>query len=340
MQKPKINREYWPTKEWKVSSDNNKDTVNRVNTLISSKYKSVNGVLVLKNGYVLSESYYNGYNENDTHNIASVTKSILSALIGISIDKGYIQGVEQKVYEFFHEYSVSPKDFIKRSITIREILTMTAPIASRTIGKMWEPLDRLRRQPDWIKYIFGILGKGLKGKFQYSTAGAHLLSAILTKSTGLSACEFANLHLFKLTGMSNIEDKNMDSYLLDDVFGKNVSGWIKDPQGYSTGGWGLTLSVRDMARFGLLYLNEGVWNGKQVVSKSWIEESLTMNSNNYGYMWWLRESNGINSYAALGSGGNIICCIPDKGIVISVVAKVTAKSFDPLKLIDEICNEI
>ncbi len=87
--------------------------------------------------------------------------------------------------------------------------------------------------------------------------------------------------------MKIIPDYDMKDFGFEDFFGKNLKGWAKDRQGYSTGGWGLTLSARDMLRFGFLYLNDGIWNNKRIISKSWIEESVKMNSNEYGYLWWL-----------------------------------------------------
>ena len=333
-----IKRDYWPTKEWKNAESEsiglNPDKLKELEYLIKSQYRNINGIVIVRKGYIVFERY-NGYGPFDTHNVASVTKSFISALIGIAIDKGYIQSVDQKVLVFFPEYVSGPNDFRKRTVTIRHLLTMTAPIASKTIGNRWEPLDRLRRQRDWIKYILDLLGKGQAGKFQYSTAGVHLLSAIITRATGMCAREFANKHLFIPLGIKEIPDHEMKSFQLDDVFGKNVTGWIKDPQGNTTGGWGLTITPRDMARFGFLYLNEGFWNNKQIISKKWIEESIALNSNNYGYQWWLRKEYDLFAYSALGSGGNVICCIPEKDLVVAITSKIVSKPRDPWVLFDK-----
>jgi CubicO group peptidase (beta-lactamase class C family) len=264
-----------------------------------------------------------------------VAKSIISALIGIAIEKGFIESIDRKVLEFFPDYKAAPSDFRKRSVTVRQLLTMTAPIASKSIGSRWEPLDRLRRQPDWTRYALGLLGKGEPGRFQYSTVGTHLLSSILTRATGMSTREFANEYLFRPIGIKEIPDCEMKSFLPDDVFGKNVRGWIKDPQGISTGGFGITITPRDMARFGYLYLNGGVWDGRPVIPAEWIKESTASNPNNYGYLWWLKESNGIFSYAAIGSGGSMICCIPQLDIVVAIASKIVQKPRDPWILIQK-----
>ncbi len=340
-------RDYWPTDEWRttdpasVGMDPGKFTY--LEDMIKSQYININGIAIVRKGYLTYEKYYNGYTPLDTHNVASVTKSFISALIGIAIDAGYIQSVDQKVLEFFPEYVSNPGDIRKRVITIRHLLTMTAPIASKTSGARWEPLDRLRRQPDWEKYILDLLGNGQTGKFQYSTAGAHLLSAIITRTTGVCAREFANQHLFRPLGIKEIPDHDMKSFQLDDVFGKNVTGWIKDPQGNTTGGWGLTITLRDMARFGFLYLNRGIWENKRIISETWIVESIASHSDTwiddpvakYGYLWWLREKDDIFAYAALGSGGNVICCIPEKDLVVAVASKIISKPQDPWLLLDK-----
>ncbi len=176
---------------------------------------------------------------------------------------------------------------------------MTAPIAWKTGSRGFEPLDRLRRQSDWVTFILDLLGKnGQRGKFQYTSVGSHLLSAIITRTTGLSARVFANEHLFKPIGMREIPDSDMKSFALDDVFGKNVNGWIKDPSGITIGGWGMTMTPKDMARFGFLYLNHGIWDNKQIISKKWIDDSLKLNPNKYGYLWWLGEINNKFIYTA------------------------------------------
>lgn len=298
---------------------------------IKSEYSNINGIVVVRKGYLAYEKYYNGYGPNDTHHVASVTKSIISALIGIAIDAGYIQNVDQKVLDFFPEYVTNAAQ--KQQITIRHLLTMTAPYPFED----WhEPLDKLCQQPNWITYTLHMLGEqGKLGDFKYSTAGAHLLSAIITRSTGKSARKIANERLFKPIGMKEIPDYEMKSFGFDDLFGKNVKGWVKDPNGNSIGGWGLTLTPRDMARFGLLYLNRGIWNNNQIVSKAWIDESTMINTNHYGYLWWVHEEDGVFAYLARGDGGNVICCVPEKDLVVAIASGFIMSPRDRWALIKE-----
>ena len=335
-----MKRDYWPTKEWQtadpasVGIDAGK--FSDLERLLITQYKTVDGIVVVRNGYLVFERYNNGYGPQEPHNVASVTKSFISALIGIAIDAGYIESIDQKVLEFFPEYVPDGNDVQKQAITIRHLLTMTAPFAWRTKVMGYEPLDRLRRQHDWVVFILDLLGRnGQPGEFQYSSVGVHLLSAIITRITGTCAREFANEHLFRSIGIKEIPNNEMNSFMLDDVFGKDVKGWISDPGGNTIGGWGMTITPRDMVRFGFLYLNHGSWENEQVISKSWVDESTAPNANDYGYLWWLKEKDNVFTYSAAGYGGNHIYCVPGKDLVVAVTSKLAAKSRDRWLLMDK-----
>lgn len=325
-----MKRNDWPTADSAALGMDTKK-LSELDPKIKSEYSNINGIVVVKNGYIAYERYYHGYGPNDTYHIASVTKSIISALIGIAIHEGYIKSVDQNVLDFFPEYVSDPSNKQIQDITVRHLLTMTAPYPFED----WhEPLDKMCMQQDWVTYTLNMLGQGgTIGTFKYSTAGAHLLSAIITRSIEKSTREFANEHLFKPIGMKEIPHYKMKSFGFDDLFGKDVKGWINDPDGNSTGGWGLTLTPRDMARFGLLYINRGCWDNQQIVPRSWIAESTALNTNNYGYLWWLRDEDGVFSYSALGDGGNVICCVPEKGLVVAIASEFTMNARDRWQLI-------
>ncbi|MBG9945447.1 serine hydrolase [Brevibacillus formosus] len=326
-----------PTTEWPTGDPAllsiDAEKLAELDPIIKSAYSNINGIVIVRNGYLAHESYYHGYGPEDRHHVASVTKSILSALIGIAIEERFIKNVDQKVLDFFPEDASDHTDKQKQAITIRHLLTMTAPYPFED----WhEPLDKMCMQSDWVKYTLDMLGQGGKiGAFKYSTAGAHLLSAILTRSTGKSTREFANERLFTRIGMEEIPDYEMKAFAFEDLFGKDVRGWIKDPNNNSTGGWGLTLTPRDMARFGWLYLNRGCWGNHQIIPEAWIDESTAMNPNQYGYLWWLREEDGVFAYAALGDGGNVICCFPEKNLVVAIASEFMPNSRDRWTLIKE-----
>ncbi|WP_339203890.1 serine hydrolase [Paenibacillus sp. FSL K6-3182] len=335
-----MQRDYWPTTEWRTREPAalglDTEKFSELNHLIKTQYSNLNGIVVVHKGYIAFEKYENSFIASDTHHVASVTKSVTSALIGIAIDKGFIKSVDEKILDFFPEYVSDASDIQKRAVTIRQLLTMTAPFPFtwKPGGGVREPLDRLRRQKNWTQYTLDLLGqKGRMGEFQYCTAGAHLLSVILTRTTGKSAREFANEQLFGPIGMKIIADRQMKSFGLEDVFGKNLKGWIHDPNGNSTGGWGLCLTLRDMARFGFLYLNDGIWEDKQIVSKTWHDESIAMNANKYGYLWWLQEEDGYFAYMAMGDGGNAIVCIPAKDLIVTIASKIVSKPRDIWPLI-------
>jgi len=265
-----MQRDYWPTVEWRtavpetVGMDSGK--LAELDPVIRSQYSNLNGMIVVRKGYVVFEKYYHHCGPEDAHNVASVTKSITSALIGIAVGAGYIRSIDEKVLGFFPEYVPDAAERQKREITLRHLLTMTAPYPYQN----WhEPLDRLRRQPDWVRFTLDMLGQGGKtGDFKYSTSGVQLLSAILTRTTGKCAREFANEHLFRPTGMREIPDNPEQSFGLEDIFSLDAKGWLHDPGGNTTGGFGLTLTPRDMARFGFLYLNGGCWDHQQVVPQA------------------------------------------------------------------------
>ena len=293
------NRAYWPTADWRTvppeSMGMNAERLIAADRAVRVKLRGVNAFLVVKNGYLVFEQYYEGFNQHDGHHVASVTKSITSALVGIAIAKGCIEGVAQKVLDFFPEFPIGPRDDLKRSMTIKHLLTMTAGFHWCVRARGFEPmLDRLWRSKDWVEFILNLPVKDRGfGKFQYNSAASHLLSAILTRATTMCAREFANKYLFEPIGASPIPAAGLSGYRYDELYNQHTVQWLQDPQGNNTGGWGLVLKPRDMARFGYLYLNEGHWDGQQLIPRQWIHDSITAHTPGYGYQWWLREVNGM-----------------------------------------------
>ncbi|MEK4004426.1 serine hydrolase [Paenibacillus sp. FSL M7-0896] len=303
--------------------------------LIKTEYGNIAGIVVLLGSEKVYEGYFDGYTADDPIHIASVTKSVVSALIGIAIDKGYIKSIDQKVLEFFPDYTVKRGEKTIQNITIKNILTMTAPYKYKS-----EPYTKVYTSEDWTKAALDLLGgKGDPGGFKYSTIGLQVLSGILTNATGQSVLDFATEHLFKPLGIkappnANIHCKEEYLAFLKDKF---VNGWIIDPKGTSTAGWGLTLTPLDMAKIGQLYLNEGLWNGKRMLSAKWIKDSTQENSRwgelPYGYLWWIVNNEGQGCYAALGDGGNAIYVNPDKKIVVTIASRFMPRAKDRIELI-------
>jgi CubicO group peptidase (beta-lactamase class C family) len=304
---------------------------------IKARFRSINAFLVVRRGYLVFESYYNGFSPDDSHLVASVTKSFISALIGIAIDQGLIEGVHQHVLGFFPEFVPGAQDHFKRQMTIKHLLTMTAGFQWRTGARSNEQLiDRLRRSKDWVAFILDLpVRERSFGTFQYNSGASHLLSAIITRSTGRCAQEFAAEHLIEPLGIDQPAINIQHTYSQEDVFRNKSGGWPKDPQGINIGGWGLVLKPRDMARFGFLYLNDGQWDGGQIISRKWVEDSVSPHTPGYGYQWWLRDLNGIFVFSAVGQGGNHIFCLPQEDLIVVVASKVGSRWRDRWLLLEE-----
>lgn len=314
------------------------DKTNQLHELIQADYENINGIIVIKQGELTFEQYFRGYESTRAFPVASVTKSVISALIGIAIEQGYIQSVSQKVVDFFPEYQATNANPHRNEITIEHLLTMTAPYA---FPDWQEPLQDLCTSPNWAYYTLDMLGEQRElehftsGGFKYCTAGVHLLSAIITTTTGKSALAYANEVLFAPSGMNIIPEYEMQGFSFDHLFGKEVRGWVHDPQGITTGGFGLTLTLQDMARFGLLYLQSGYWNNQSIIPEAWVRSSITHHTEQYGYLWWLLEDKQNGAFAAIGDGGNIICCIPDKEIVVAIASDFMLNPKDRWEFINQ-----
>ena len=199
---------------------------------------------------------------------------------------------------------------------------MTAPYKHR-----FNPYPKYFSSEDWVISSLGFLGgRGKIGDFRYAPIiGIDILSGILINTTGKSVLEFAQDNLFYPLGISvekNIYFQNKEEQL-DFYKSKGANGWVADPNGTNTAGWGLSLTTMDMAKLGQLYLNEGYWNGRQIISDKWIIESTQVQSVwkarhlKYGYLWWVIDE-AEHSYAALGDGGNAIYVNPKNKIVVSI----------------------
>lgn len=316
-------RDYWPTDDWKLSSKglSEKDIIDLENT-IRKNYSNIAGIVITQNGYIKYENYYNGHNKDEKYPVASVTKSVLSSLIGIAMKNNSIKTLDEKVLNYFPEYITD--NTIKKDIRILDLLSCVAPYPFESIN---EPIGELIDSTNWMKYSLNMLAAD-KGRrtFKYSTIGTHIVSGILTKATGFSAREYANENLFNKIGMDNIPFYEMDNFTAQFIFGKKARGWLYDPQDYTIGGYGLNLTPREMAKFGFLYLNNGIWNGVEVLPKNWVEESTTKTKYDYGYLWWLFKYDDMDVYCAMGTGGQCICVVPDMDVVISIVSDYIPKA--------------
>lgn len=320
----------------------NQDNRKEVEKIINSDYKNMAGITVWKNGVNLFEKYFNGYTVDTAFHVFSVSKSIISALIGIAIDKGYIKSVDQKILDFFPDYTPKRGEQTARLVTLRDMLAMTTPFKYKSA-----PYTKYFTSESWVKSALDLLGgKGEIGQFRYTPLiGPDILSGILTNVTGQSVLGYAYDNLFSPLGIDitkNIVFHSKEEQL-SIIKNHREHGWVADPQGINTAGWGLFLTPTDMAKIGQLYLNHGTWSGRQLISSNWIDESTTVHSRwdklLYGYLWWIIDKDE-HSFAALGDGGNVIYVNQSKKLVIAIASLFVPNTKDRIELIKKYIEPI
>ncbi len=323
----------------------NQNKITEMEETICRRHDNIVGMVVRKNGKAVYEGYFSGYSAERTLHVFSVTKSVVNALIGIAVDKGFIDSVSRKVLEFLPDYTVKRGEKTIQRVEIRDILTMTAPYKYKSA-----PYTKYFASESWVKAALDLLGgKGEIGRFRYTPLiGPDILTGILTRATDRPLLDFARENLFAPLGirvdrsvMFHSKEEQLDIM----TKGSDISGWVADPQGINTAGWGLFLTPADMAKIGQLYLNRGVWNGKQLISAEWIDESTREHSRwdelglKYGYLWWVIDENE-HSYAAMGDGGNVIYVNPSKNLVIAVASRFVPRPGDRIAFIKEVLEPV
>lgn len=316
----------------------NKSELHKV---VSEQEKNICQIVGYKDGGKVYSDTWNGFTKEDTCHIMSATKSITSLLIGIALDQGLIQSIEQPVLDFFSDYRIKRGEKTIQKVTLKHLLTMTAPYKYR-----YEPWTRVCSSDDWTAAALDLLGgrAGITGEFKYATLGIQILTGLITKTSGMKTVDFANRYLFEPLGI-----KPRKNYLAETeaehkefTISKEPKGeiWFCDPQGIGTAGLGLCLSAEDMAKIGQLCLNQGRYDGNYIISSKWIEESTKVRYNcddsfqnmGYGYLWWIIDDKK-HIYAAIGNSGNVIYVNPLKNIVIAVAATFKPTVFDRIQFI-------
>ncbi len=313
----------------------NQQTVSELENLIRRDYDNLTGISVLQNNMVKYEHYFLGSSQDEAFHVFSVTKSIVSLLIGIAIDQGLIQSIDQNVLTFFPDYPVKRGEKAIQTITLRHLLTMTAPYKYKSA-----PYTKYFSSDDWVRASLDLLGgKGTVGDFRYAPLiGPDILSGIISGSTGRSMLDFTRKYLFAPLEIDVTEKVvfHTKEEQLDIMKHYHSHGWVADPQGNNTAGWGLFLTLSDMEKIGQLYLNHGVWNGKRIVSEAWIHESTSVHSHwgqyAYGYLWWI-ISEDPRCFAALGDGGNTIYVNTGKKLVVAIASRLKPSAKDRIEFI-------
>ena len=311
--------------------------------LIKEKQPNICQVVAYKKGEKVYSECWNDYKPNDCTHIMSATKSIVALLIGIAIDKGQIKSVDDKVLDYFPDYKVKRGEKTIYDVTVKHLLTMRAPYKCKS-----DPWSKVCISENWTYASLDFLGgrKGLTDEFNYQTVCLHILSGILYQATGMNTVDYANQYLFEPLGIKkhvNYYAKSAEEHKQFTI-GKLPKDhiWFADRDGLGTPGYGLCMSAEDMAKIGLLCLNKGIYDGKQIVSSEWIEkmtcpravENNRFRGMDYGYLWWIIDRKK-NIYAAIGNSGNVIYVNPEKNLVVSVASYFKPTIFDRVDFIRE-----
>ncbi|MEW5928986.1 MAG: serine hydrolase [Gemmatimonadota bacterium] len=266
----------------------------------AARLPRLRSLLVARDGEILAERYFHGATAERAANVKSVSKSIVSALVGIAVAEGHLRGPEQPIAPFFSEHLARDPDPRKRAITVGNLLSMQAGLESTSFGNYGAWVG----SRDWVRFALARpMADEPGGRMLYSTGSTHLLSAILTEATGRSTWAYARDALAEPLGI-------------------RLPQWPTDPQGIYFGGNEMRMTPRAMVRFGELYRNGGRHQGRQVVPEAWVRASLQprtrspWSGDQYGYGWWLSTAGGHPMYYAWGYGGQFIFVVPDLRLTV------------------------
>jgi CubicO group peptidase (beta-lactamase class C family) len=318
-----VERDYWPTDEWLNTTPEEQgldsDMLNRIDETIVADNIEVDATIIIKNGYIVYEKYYHYWTQYMAHTIQSCTKSFMSALIGIAIDMGYIDNVSQTILSFFPDYTIDNWDPRKENITLFHCITMSTGLEFHEVDIPYEDpandLFAMYRSGDMWEYVLDCPMQYDPGThWSYNSGGIELLGGVIEQTTGYSVADFAEEFLFDKIGI--------------DFF----RWWTEPASGQYGCGGGLNLKPRDMARFGYLYLNNGTWNGSQVISSEWVAESTQMYYDtggwyHYGYTWWGVVDQPF--YEATGHYEQKIYVIPEHDIVVVFTGDIADEDWHP-----------
>lgn len=280
----------------------------------AAEHKTLYGLLIIKNGHLIAERYSNHGALDREVALASVTKSYTSAFVGIALDQGCLSSVDRKMMDFFPEFAGQISDPRKEQITVGDMLKMRS-------GYPWEEdtppyLDRLFSDNDWLPHIVDFALTSDPGtRFGYSNLTAHLVGVIVARACDTDLRTYGRQTLFR-------------------PIDAEVGFWPMDASGNYFGGGDISFTARDVARFGLLYLNDGVYEGKQIIPADWVRESLQTYSTGlygdrlgsyfrdigYGYLWWSARAGRHHFNYAWGHGGNLIILLDELDMVIVTTA--------------------
>lgn len=288
----------WPTENWQTSTPEAQgiDSGKLAEALLTMRQENldIHSLLIVRNGSIIVDAYFYPYDGQTIHEVASVSKSVMTTLIGIAADQGKLS-LDDPMVSFFADRTIANRDAWKENVTVRHLASMSSGLDC-TNERDEATLREMRTGVDWVQFA---LDREVKwepgGQFVYCSPAIHLLSPILQQATDMTALDFAHQYLFEPLGIRDVL-------------------WLTDPQGYNRGSEGIYLHPHDMAKLGYLWLSNGVWEGEQVVSSEWVESSfkplMQVGTNHYyGYGWWV-STDAPGAYNADGRGGQHIAVVP------------------------------
>lgn len=304
----------WPTAGWTAATPEAQgmDSAALAGLVDFGAANAMDSLLVTRHGRLVAEAYYAPYRANLKHAVNSTTKAVVGTLAGMAIQDGLLASRDQAVIDFFPERTIANLDASKKAMTIGHLLDMTSGIdwKEKLDDSVPETALQFARSPDWQGFVLDRpMAQPPGSGFNYNSGNTHLLSAIVAKRTGGSTLAYAQRRLFQPLGIGDAR-------------------WRKDPQGIETGGGGLYLYPRDMAKIGYLYLRNGQWAGRQLLPSSWVDQVFNASVNmgfrdgpvfRYANGWWTIPEK--RAYIAAGMNRQLIIVMPE----IDVVAVVTGR---------------
>lgn len=340
---------YWPTKKWRECEPeavgmNSEKLLKAIEYAATPKFNT-DGLVIIRKGHIVGEAYFGNFKINSKHISHSMAKSFTSSLVGIAIDKGQIEGVDEKICKFYDEWNCDDDDDLRSRITLRHAMTLTTGLEWHEDWSKWDPNTndalKMGASDHFVKYMAERNGLYEPGqRFVYSTGDPMLLSKVIQQATGMTAFEYAGQNLFRPLNITSVH-------------------WDKDADGYTSTAWGLHTTVRNYAKFGYLFLNKGRWENQQVVSEAWVDKSTRTDPRvkmwaGYGYLWhvnlpyrlkWNKSPVPLDSipedgYMAEGVMGQNIVIIPSKDLIVVRVANDPAYHMDLVKFLTMVLETI
>jgi CubicO group peptidase (beta-lactamase class C family) len=305
---------YFPGDEWTTTTPEEQgmssSVLDEMMQFIEDSNAPIRGLVVTRNGYIVKEQYWDFYTENTTHQIFSCTKSFTGTLIGIALKEGFIDNVSQRVLDFFPEMTIENMDSRKGNMTLEHVLTMTTGLDWNEWNISYNDPQNMYNQmfgyPNPLQFFLNLPTAYDPGThWVYTTGASHLLSAIIQRKTNMTTRDFAEEYLFEPLNMT-------------------IGGWNTDAQGINNGGTQLYVTARTMVRLGLLYLNNGTWNGQEILTQEYVSHASSPRASiepglAYGYQWWIDTDQDI--FSARGSEGQYIFVDRSDNIVVSIIAR-------------------